>query len=64
MYVCVCNSMKEKQVREHVKNGADTVGRVFKAHGCKAECAKCINCMRDVVSKELQERTPTLLAAE
>ncbi len=63
MYVCVCNGIREKQVRKAVNEGASTVGRVFKAHGCKADCAQCVNCMRDVIEKETQTDN-TLLAAE
>ena len=61
MYVCVCNGIKEKQVRKAVRKGAETVGRVFKAHGCKADCAQCVNCMRDVIEEEVS--TPDVLMA-
>ncbi|MDV7340245.1 (2Fe-2S)-binding protein [Terasakiella sp. A23] len=63
MYVCVCNGIREKQVRKAVNDGAATVGRVFKAHGCKPECAQCVNCMRNVIEQESSQDT-TLLAAE
>ena len=63
MYVCVCNGIRERQVRKAVKDGAETVGKVFKAHGCKADCAQCINCMRDVIEEEVRS-SDILLAAE
>lgn len=63
MYVCVCNAINDKQVRKAVKKGAETVGRVFKAHGCKADCAQCVNCIRDVIAEEVLS-TEILLAAE
>lgn len=62
MYVCVCNGIREKQVIKAVNEGASTVGRVFKAHGCKPECAQCVNCMRDMIANETVE--PAALAAE
>ncbi len=63
MYVCVCNGIKDSQVRSAAQKGAGTVGQVFKAHGCKPDCAQCVGCMRDVLEDEL---TPTgfMLAAE
>ncbi|NVK18414.1 MAG: (2Fe-2S)-binding protein [Methylocystaceae bacterium] len=63
MYVCICNGIREKEVKQAVNNGAATVARVFKAHGCKPECAKCVNCIRNVIDAETVENT-TLLAAE
>jgi len=63
MYVCVCNGIKDSQVRSAAQNGAGTVGQVFKAHGCKPDCAQCVGCIRDVLEDEL---TPggIMLAAE
>lgn len=63
MYVCVCNGIKDHQVRDAIKQGAETVGRVFKAHGCKADCAQCVNCIRDVIEQEISSPI-ILLAAE
>jgi len=63
MYVCVCNGLREKEVRNAVKSGADTVGRIFKAHGCKPDCAQCIGCMRDFIEEEMVS-SDQLLAAE
>jgi bacterioferritin-associated ferredoxin len=53
MYVCVCNSIRDRQVRSAVQGGAETVGRVFRAHGCKPECAQCVDCMREVINDEV-----------
>jgi len=55
MYVCICNSLKEKQVKAAVQRGADTVGRVFKAHGCKSQCGQCTCLMRDTISDEISQ---------
>lgn len=65
MYVCICNGIKEKQIKSAVQRGADTVGRVFKAHGCKAQCAQCICAMRDTIEEEIATQSPDLpMAAE
>jgi len=63
MYVCICNGLRDKQVRNAIKNGADTAGRIFKAHGCKPECAQCVGCMRNVIKEETLS-SEHLLAAE
>lgn len=54
MYVCICNGIKEKDVRAAVNSGADTVSRVFKSQGCKPECGNCIGCMRDIMEDEMR----------
>lgn len=64
MYVCICNGIREKDVKKAVNSGATTVGRVFKSQGCKAECAQCVNCIRNVIDSETCENETTLLAAE
>jgi len=63
MYVCVCNGLNDRNVRKAITEGADTVGRVFKAHGCKADCAQCVNSMRDLIEEETNTSS-TFMAAE
>jgi bacterioferritin-associated ferredoxin len=63
MYVCVCNGIKDTQVKQAANSGVQTVGGVFKAHGCKPECAQCVNCIRTII-KEEGCSVETLLAAE
>lgn len=64
MYVCICNGIREKQVREAVNDGARTVGKVFKSQGCKADCAKCTNCIKNVIQEECQSAMDLMMAAE
>lgn len=63
MYICVCNGINDKQVRKAVKKGAQTVGRVFKEHDCKADCAQCVNCIRNVIKEETHS-SDVMFAAE
>lgn len=53
MYICICNGIKDSQVRTAAQDGAGTVGQVFRAHGCKPDCAQCVGCMRDILEEEL-----------
>lgn len=63
MYACICNSLKDGDVREAARRGAGTVGQVFKALDCKPKCATCVTCIRDVLEDELVPQT-NLIAAE
>lgn len=52
MFVCVCNAIRDREVRAQVNKGASTPGQVFKAEGCRPNCGSCINHMRDVIADE------------
>ena len=63
MYACICNGLKDKDVRTAARAGAGTVGQVFKSLNCKPSCATCVGCIRDVLEDELVPRGE-LMAAE
>lgn len=64
MYVCICNALKEEDVRTAATNGAQKPREIFNAHGCKPECAKCTNCIRKIIQNECANPTCTSMAAE
>lgn len=66
MYVCICNAIKEEDVRTSAQNGAQKAREVFNAHGCKPECAKCTNCIRTIIKNHhcANQSCTTSLAAE
>lgn len=58
MIVCHCNVIKSQDIRDAVgeMRGADpycivTPGRVFKAHGCKANCGGCMPLFTSVLEE-------------
>jgi bacterioferritin-associated ferredoxin len=63
MYVCICNGIKDSDVRNSVADGAQKVSHVFKKQGCKPECARCVNCIRDIIQEETAPEK-FLIAAE
>lgn len=42
MYVCNCNGLNERAVERAIAEGASTTGEVYKALGCKPQCARCV----------------------
>ncbi len=56
MYVCICNAIKDKDVSTAVAGGAGTVASVFKSHGHRPKCGRCIRHMHDEV-KAAQRQT-------
>ena len=51
MYVCNCNGIRERQVRQAIAAGASRPADVLKAHACKAQCARCVCEMRQMIDE-------------
>lgn len=49
MYICICNALNERSVKSAAANGASDVGKVFKSHGCRPQCGRCLTHMRSVL---------------
>ncbi|QQS54280.1 MAG: (2Fe-2S)-binding protein [Candidatus Competibacteraceae bacterium] len=46
MFLCICKSVSDKQVREAVDQGARTIGDISARFGLGAECGKCLDEVR------------------
>ena len=51
MYVCVCHGIKERDVVKAGCNGACRASDVFRQHGVKPKCGRCLPTMRDMVGE-------------
>jgi bacterioferritin-associated ferredoxin len=51
MYVCNCNGIRERQVRQAIAAGARRPADVFKAHECRPRCARCVCEMREMIDE-------------
>ncbi|MGB1539940.1 MAG: (2Fe-2S)-binding protein [Rickettsiales bacterium] len=49
MYVCLCNSIKDKDMASAVAKGAQCASEVYKHHGCKPQCGKCVPFVREAL---------------
>jgi bacterioferritin-associated ferredoxin len=51
--VCVCNGLREKQVREAARaTRSDCPVQAYARLGCKPKCRQCLPFARQVVSQE------------
>jgi len=49
MYVCLCNGISDRQIREVVDRGADSL-RAVQAHLPVANCCgQCADCAREII---------------
>ena len=52
MIVCVCNAIREDEVREAARNGATCPREAYKSLGFEPQCGCCLNCAQDIIDEE------------
>ncbi|MFD1033234.1 bacterioferritin-associated ferredoxin [Sphingomonas hankookensis] len=52
MVVCVCNALKERDVREAARGGASSACQAYRALGCQAKCGQCVPFARAIIDAE------------
>lgn len=68
MYVCICNALKESQVRATAKEAGGRIpsSELFRRLGARPKCGKCVSHATDVMRDEWmhngQMRTGTAVA--
>jgi bacterioferritin-associated ferredoxin len=51
MYICLCNAVTERQVKECAKAGARTVDQLAAELGVGASCGRCRDCAARVLDE-------------
>jgi bacterioferritin-associated ferredoxin len=52
MIVCVCNALKEREVRDAARKGARSPAGAYRSLGCQVKCGQCVPFARDVIGHE------------
>ncbi|USI73647.1 (2Fe-2S)-binding protein [Sphingomonas morindae] len=52
MVVCVCNVIREAQLREAARQGANDPATAYAKLGCRAKCGKCLPFARALIAEE------------
>ena len=52
MIVCVCNAIREDEVRDAARNGATCPIDAYAALGCEPMCGCCLDYAQDVIDDE------------
>jgi bacterioferritin-associated ferredoxin len=59
MIVCVCNRLNEATCRETAGSGrCRTVGCMYRLHGHRIRCGKCLPLMSELLANHAPEATP------
>jgi bacterioferritin-associated ferredoxin len=54
MYVCICNAITEKTIRQAAAEGVRSMGELTRRTGCSGECGSCA----DLAEKILRDAQP------
>jgi bacterioferritin-associated ferredoxin len=52
MIVCVCNAIRENDVRQAARSGAACPGTAYAAVGCRPRCGQCFSFAREIIASE------------
>lgn len=52
MVVCVCNALRERDVREAVRGGATSACKAYRALGREVKCGQCVPFTRAIIAEE------------
>jgi bacterioferritin-associated ferredoxin len=51
MFVCLCNALTDRQVRDAAMAGADRPSQIYGACGCDVQCGNCAPTLRKIVNE-------------
>jgi bacterioferritin-associated ferredoxin len=52
MIVCVCNAIREDELREAARKGAACPIDAYASLGCEPMCGCCLDCAQEVIDEE------------
>lgn len=52
MIICVCNAIKERDLRAAVRDGAECPSSAYASMGRKPKCGHCISFARTIINTE------------
>ena len=59
MYVCVCQAVTDRQIREAAHHGARTLKDLRRDLGVTLDCGRCASCARDCLKEAQAGRCPS-----
>ena len=57
MYVCLCNGLRDRDLRPHISGGSCSVSMVYQACGCRPQCGKCVPFVRQMLREGNEDVT-------
>lgn len=64
LYICICNAITERQVRDCARSGARSVDQLASELGVGSGCGRCLECAMDLLREMHGNVEPALLASK
>lgn len=58
MYVCICNAVTEKMIREAAQSGVRSVAELTMRTGCASTCGSCADLAADILHEARATASP------
>ena len=52
MIVCVCNAIREDEIRAAARNGAPCAVTAYRSVDCEPQCGHCLPYAREIIEQE------------
>ena len=52
MIVCICNAIREEELRASARRGAPCARTAYKSLGCEVQCGMCLPAAKEVIADE------------
>jgi len=62
VYVCLCNGVTDRHIRDAVDKGCSSVGELTMRTGCGANCGSCLDMATEMIEQMRSELPLPLLA--
>ena len=56
MYICICNAIRDADLRAAVSKGARSTDEAFEGLGSRPNCGSCLDLADEIVAEEIQAR--------
>ncbi len=53
MYVCICNALCDRSIRQVLDSGVRQVSEVHGALGCETQCGRCLPTIADMMDEHV-----------
>jgi bacterioferritin-associated ferredoxin len=63
VYVCVCNAVTDRQIRDSAREGACSLRDLKQRLGVASRCGRCASCAHEIL-REATSQVPVFLSAQ
>jgi bacterioferritin-associated ferredoxin len=63
MYVCICNAVTDRAVREAAAQGVRCVGELTMRTGCGGGCGACVGLAEEILQESLRQQADCACAS-